>query len=138
MAAAPRLAARVAAADRQARAQAVAPQPSGSRSQTHWSLHLLLLWRRHKTRNRFPTRRGGFCMPGTGDAITGATDTVPVPSTGTATEVGPLTSSPPSRGQSSGGALWTPGYNPTDRLTSWGVLYHPCTVPVYKLLFISQ
>jgi hypothetical protein len=30
--------------------------------------------------------------------------------------------------------LWTPAYTPTDRLTSWGVLYHPCTVPVYKLL----
>jgi hypothetical protein len=37
--------------------------------------------------NRFPTRRGGFCMPGTGGAITGATDAVPVPSMGTATPV---------------------------------------------------
>jgi hypothetical protein len=27
---------------------------------------------------------------------------------------------------------------PTDRLTSWGILYHHCTVPVYKLLFIRQ
>ncbi len=70
-------------------------------------------------------------MPGTGGAITGATDTVPVSSTGTATEDGPLTSSPPSQGKSSGGALWTPGYTPTDRLTSWGVLHYPCTVPVY-------
>ncbi len=26
--------------------------------------------------------------------------------------------------------LWTPACIPTDRLTSWGVLYHPCTVPV--------
>ena len=77
-------------------------------------------------------------MPGTSGAITGATDMVPVLSTGPATEVGPLTSSPPSRGKSSGGALWTPGYTPTDRLTSWGILHHPCTVPVYKLLFISQ
>jgi hypothetical protein len=34
--------------------------------------------------------------------------------------------------------VWTPAYTPTDRLTSWGVLYHPCTVPVYKLLFIRQ
>ncbi len=34
--------------------------------------------------------------------------------------------------------LWRAGYTPADRLTSWGVLYHPCTVPVYKLLFISQ
>jgi hypothetical protein len=37
-----------------------------------------------RSRNRFPTRRGGFCTPGTGGAFTGATDTVPVPSTGTA------------------------------------------------------
>jgi hypothetical protein len=75
-------------------------------------------------------------MPG--PEITGATDEVPVPPTGTATEVGPLTSSPPSQDQSLGGALWTPAYTPTDRLTSWGVLHHPCTVPVYKLLFIRQ
>jgi hypothetical protein len=34
--------------------------------------------------------------------------------------------------------VWTPAYIPTDRLTSWGVLHHPCTVPVYKLLFIRQ
>jgi hypothetical protein len=45
----PRLAARVAAADRRARAQAVLPQPSGSRSKTRWSLHLPLLRRRHVT-----------------------------------------------------------------------------------------
>jgi hypothetical protein len=65
--------------------------------------------------NRFPTRRGGFCTPGSSGAITYA---VPVPSTGTATEVGPLTS-PPSRGQSSGGALWTPAYIPGDHPASW-------------------
>jgi hypothetical protein len=45
----PRLAARVVAADRWARAQAVLLQPSRSRSQTRWSLHLLLLWCRHET-----------------------------------------------------------------------------------------
>jgi hypothetical protein len=44
-------------------------------------------------------------MPETVRVITGATDAVPVPSTGSATEVGPLTSSPPGRGQSSGAAL---------------------------------
>ncbi len=38
----------------------------------------------------------------------------------------------------SGGALWRAGYIPTDRQTSWGVLHHPCTVPVYKLLSIRQ
>jgi hypothetical protein len=41
----PRLAAHVAAADRQVRTQAVLPQPSGSRFQTRWFLHLNL--RRH-------------------------------------------------------------------------------------------
>jgi hypothetical protein len=30
------------------------------------------------------------------------------------------------------------GYIPTDRQTSWGVLHHPCTVPVYKLLCNCQ
>jgi hypothetical protein len=116
----PRLEACVAAAYRQARAHVVLPQPGGSHSQIRWSLHLLLLRRRHETVPEpfsFLVRR--FCTPGTGGAITGATDAVPVPSSGTTTEVGPLTSSPPSRGQSSGGALWTPVYTPTDRLTSW-------------------
>jgi hypothetical protein len=61
-----------------------------------------------RSQNRFPTRRGGVCMPGTGGAFTGATDAVPVPPTGTAKEVRPLTSSPSSRGQSLRGALWTP------------------------------
>jgi hypothetical protein len=71
--------------------------------------------------------------------ITGATDTVLVPSTGTATEVGALTSSPPGRGQSSGGALWTPAYTPGDGQTSWvysnnpvQYLYISCYVTVNK------
>jgi hypothetical protein len=87
-----------AAADRGARAQGVLPQPSGSRFQTRWSLHLPLLRRRHETvLEPFPTRRGGFCTPRTGGAFTASTGTVPVFSTGTAPEVGPLTSSSPSR-----------------------------------------
>jgi hypothetical protein len=45
----PRLAARVATADRWACAQAVLPQPRGSRFQTRWSLHLPLLRCRHDT-----------------------------------------------------------------------------------------
>ncbi len=45
----PRVAARVATADRQARAQAVLLQPSWSCSQTCWSLHLLLLRHCHVT-----------------------------------------------------------------------------------------
>ncbi len=44
----PRLAARVAAADRRVRIQEVLPQPSGSRFQTRWFLHLPLQ-RRHET-----------------------------------------------------------------------------------------
>jgi hypothetical protein len=71
------------------------------------------------SRNCFPTQQGGFCTPGTGGSTTGATDEVPVPSTGTATEVGPLTSSPPSSGQSSGRALWTSAYAPGNGQTSW-------------------
>jgi hypothetical protein len=78
-------------------------------------------------------------MPGTGGAITDATDAVPVLSTGTATEVGPLTSSPPGRGQSSGGALWTPAYTPGDGQPSWVYstkpvlhLYISCYVTVNK------
>jgi hypothetical protein len=38
--------------------------------QTCWFLHPLL-WR------RFPSRRGGFCTPGTGGAFTVSTDAVP-------------------------------------------------------------
>ncbi len=34
--------------------------------------------------------------------------------------------------------LWTPAYTPADRLTSWGVLYHPCTVPVYISCYLSD
>jgi hypothetical protein len=49
-----------------------------------------------RSRNRFPTWRGGFCMPGTGGAFTASTEEVPAPKAGTAQEVGPLTSSPPS------------------------------------------
>jgi hypothetical protein len=71
-------------------------------------------------------------MPRTGGAITGASDAVPVPSTGTATEVGPLTSSPPSQGHSSGGALWTPAYIPDDCPASW--MYSTTYV---QYLFIS-
>jgi hypothetical protein len=89
-----------------------------------------------RSRNHFPTWRGGFCTPGTGSALTGATDTVPVPSTGTAQEVGPLTSSPCSQGQSSGGALWTPAYIPSRRSDYSDVLQQPWTVHV-QCLYIS-
>ncbi len=67
--------------------------------------------------NRFPTQRGGFCTPGTGNAVTGstavataapaATAAVSATSADAAAKDGPLTS-PSSRGQSSGGALLRP------------------------------
>jgi hypothetical protein len=115
----PRLAARVAAADRRACAEAVLPQPSGSCFQTHWFLRLLLFIgaATQRSRNHFSTQRGGFCTPGTAGTFTASTNTVPVQSAGTAQEVGPLTSSPPSRGQSWGGALWRVVYTPGDSHT---------------------
>ncbi len=84
----------------------------------------------------FPTRRGGFCTPRTGGAFTGATDAVPVPSTGTVKEVRPLTFSPSSRGQSSGGALWTPAYIPSRRSDQSDVVQQHWTVHV-QCLYIS-
>jgi hypothetical protein len=57
----------------------------------------------------------------------------------TTTEVGPLTSSPPGRGQSLGGGLWTPAYTPGDGQTSQVYsnnpvlhLYISCYVTVNK------
>ncbi len=76
-------------------------------------------------------------MPGTGGAFTASTDTVPVLSTGTAPEVGPLTSSPPSRGQSSRGALWRAGYIPGDHLTSW-VYSNTCVHYLYINCYLSD
>ncbi len=90
-----------------------------------------------RSRNRFPTRQGGFCTPGTGGAFTPSKDLVHVSSTGTAPEVGPLTSSPPSRGQSSGGALWRAGYIPGDRLTSW-VYSTTCIQYLYVSCYLSD
>ncbi len=61
---------------RHVHAQVVLPQPSGSRFQTCWSLHLLLR-RCHKTVPglfSYPARR--FCMSGTGGAFTASTDVV--------------------------------------------------------------
>jgi hypothetical protein len=75
-------------------------------------------------------------MPRTGGAVTGATDAVPVLSTSTAKEVRPLTYSPSSRGQSSGGALWTPAYIPSWRSDQSDVLQQHWTVLV-QCLYIS-
>jgi hypothetical protein len=78
-----------------------------------------------QSRNRFPTRRGGFCTPGTSSAFTTSTDALPVPSMGTAQGVRPLTFSPPSRGQSWGGAVWRATYSPGDGQTSLAYPSHP-------------
>jgi hypothetical protein len=90
----PCLAARVAAADRWARAQAVLPHPSGSRSQIRWSLHLLLLWRRHETVPEpfsYPVRRFLHAWDRRRHHRCHRHGTRPVNG-----QVGPLTSSPPS------------------------------------------
>ncbi len=64
-------------------------------------------------------------MPGADGACTACTDTVPVLSAGTAQEVRPLTSSPSSRGQSSGGALLRATYAPGDSQTSLAYSSNP-------------
>jgi hypothetical protein len=135
----PRLAARVDAADRRVRTQAVLPQPSGSHFQTRWFLHLPLQ-RCHETVSEpfsYPARR--FLHAWDRRRHHRCHRRGPVPSTGTATEVGPLTSSPAGRGQSLGGALWTPAYTPGDGQTSWVYstnsvlhLYISCYVTVNK------
>ncbi len=74
-------------------------------------------------------------MPGTGGTFT---DAVPVPSTDTAQEARPLTSSPSSRGRSSGGALWRrAGYTPGDRRTSW-VYSSTCVQYLYISCYLSD
>jgi hypothetical protein len=115
----PHLAVRNAAADRRASAQAVPPPQGGSHFQTRWFLTFSSGAATRWSWNCFPTRQGGFCTPGTSGAFTASTDAAPVLSMGTATEVRPLTSSPSSRGQSSGepcGELPTPL---VDGQTSW-------------------
>jgi hypothetical protein len=77
-------------------------------------------------------------MPGTGGAFTASTDAVTVSSTGTRPRgwTSDLFSS--QLRPELGGALWSAGYTPGDRLTSWMYSTICCTVPVYKLLFIRQ
>ncbi len=127
----PSLAACVTAADRQAHAQAVLPQPSGSRFQTHWFLHLLLPWRHpvpdpfSYTARRFLHARDRQCLHSLHKRST-------CPVTGTAPEVGPLTSSPPGRCQSSGGSPMESCLSPWRLSNQSGVLLSTCTIPVFK------
>jgi hypothetical protein len=109
----PHLAVRDATANCRASAQAVPLPPSGSRFQTRWFLHLPLLRRCQATvQEPFSGRGPVFCMPWTGGAIPVSTSAVPALSAVTASEIGPLTSPPAGRSQSSGGALRRPGYTP--------------------------
>jgi hypothetical protein len=90
----PSLAARVATADTQVCAQAALLQPSGSHFQTCWFLYLPLRHCHKMVPEPFSYPAMRFCKPGTVGAFTASTDAVPVLSTGTAKEVGPLFSSP--------------------------------------------
>jgi hypothetical protein len=111
----PCLAAQVAAADRRVCAQAVLPKPSGSHFQTRWFLHLFLSLHRYETVQppfSYPARR--FLHARDRRCLHSLHRCIPVLSTGTAQEVGPLTSSPSSLGQSLGRALWRAAYAPGD------------------------
>ncbi len=67
---------------------------------------------KRQSRNRFSGRRPVFCMPWTSGTIPLYTSAVPAPSAVTASEIGPMTSPPAGRRQSSGGALWRHGNTP--------------------------
>ncbi len=92
---------------------------------------------KRRSRNRFSSRGPVFFTIWTGGTIPVPTAAVPTPSAITASEIGTLTSFSAGRHQSWGGALWRPGYTPGWQSNQLGVLYHPCTVPVYKLLCIQ-
>ncbi len=135
----PRLAARVATADRRACAQAVLPQPSGSRSQTRCSLHLLLLRRHHETVPEpfsYPARRFLHAQDRQCHHRCHRRGTCPVNGHRHRGWTSDLFSSQP-RPELGGSPVDTclHPYWPSNQL---GCTHHPCTVPVYKLLFIRQ
>jgi hypothetical protein len=135
----PRLAARVAEADRWARAQAVLPQPSWSRFQTHWFLHLLLRCRHKTVPKPFSYLARRFLHARDQQRLHSLHRRGTCPSTGTAKEVRPLTSSPPSRGQSSGGALWRAAFAPGDGQTSLAYSSQPVKcLYINQLLFVNK
>jgi hypothetical protein len=131
----PRLAACVAAADRQVHTQAFVPQPRGSHFQTRWFLHLPLLRRRHATvlepfsypAKRFLHARDRRCLHSLHRRCTRLVDghcprgwTSDLFSSQLRPELG--------------GALLRPGYTPGDHLTSW---VYSITPPVVQYLYIS-
>jgi hypothetical protein len=89
-----------------------------SRFQTYWFLHLLLHRRRHVTVPEpfsYPAKRF-FSWPGS--VVLLQPPQTQYSSCQRAPPERPLTSSPPSRGQSSGGPLWRDVYAPGDGQTS--------------------
>jgi hypothetical protein len=95
-------------------------------------------WRR--SRNHFsPTLQRGFCMPWTGGTLIASANAVSAMTADSAQEVGPLTSSPPSQRQSSGGVLWRRISDHCRHAVHSDRHLVPvlcCTVPVYKPLCI--
>jgi hypothetical protein len=84
---------------------------------------------KRRSRNHFSGHKPVSCTPWTGGAVPVSTAALPTPSAVTASEMGPLTSPPAGRHQSSGEALWRPGYTLADGQTSWctlAPLYSPC------------
>jgi hypothetical protein len=130
----PRLAAHVAAIDCQVCTQAVLPQPSGSCFQTHWYLHLLLRHCDEMVPKPFSYLARKFLHARDRRCHHRCHRRGTHPSTGTATEDGPLTSSPPRRGQSLGGALWTPAYTPA---TVKPVGCTPITLYMYLSCYVT-
>jgi hypothetical protein len=135
----PHLTARVTAADCWARAQVILSQPSRSCSQTRWSLHLLLLRRRHVmvpemfsnparrflyARDRWRLhslhRRGTRLVNGQSPG-------------GWTSDLFSSQLRPEFRGSPL--ESWLHPWRPSGQLD---VLHHRCKVPVYKLLFIRQ
>jgi hypothetical protein len=126
----PTLAAREAAADRKVRALGGLAATKRVSIQTRWFLCLPLRQHYKTVPEPFSYLARRFL-----NALTASTDAVPVPSTGTANEVGPLAFSPSSRGQSLGGALWRAAYAPGGGQTSTAYPSNPVQyLYMYKLL----
>ncbi len=110
----PHLAACDAAVDCRVSAQAVPSPPSGSRLQTRWFLHLLFVRCRQATvQEPFFRSLTGFLHALDWQCHPSLHSSEPAPSAVTASEIRPLTSPHAGQCQSSGGALWRPGYKPS-------------------------
>jgi hypothetical protein len=134
----PRLAARVAAADRRVRTQAVLPQPRGSRFQTCWFLHLPLR-RCHETVPEpfsYPARRFLHARDRRRHHRCHRRSTRPVNGHRHRGWTSDLFSSRPR--PKLGGSPVDTCIHPWRRSDQLGVLHQPCTASVYKLLCKCQ